>query len=69
MKKEGSGIRGWDMMMEAGAAVMEFLPWKMEEGHEPRNKGSLWKQGRQGSRFSPAARNEHSFASTLVIAQ
>ena len=55
MKKEGSGIRGWDMMMEAGAAVMEFLPWKMEEGHEPRNKGSLWKQGRQGSRFSPGA--------------
>ena len=43
------------MMMGAGAAAMEFLSWKMEEGHKPRNKGSLWKQGRQGSRFSPGA--------------
>ena len=55
MKEEGGGVRGRDMMMGAGAAAMEFLSWKMEEGHKPRNKGSLWKQGRQGSRFSPGA--------------
>ena len=55
VKEEGSGVRGWDMMMEAGPAVTEFLSWKMEEGHKPRNKGSLWRQRRQGSRFSPGS--------------
>ena len=43
MKEEGGGVRGRDMMMGAGAAAMEFLSWKMEEGHKPKNVGNLEK--------------------------